>query len=49
MRREEEISPYLKRPLRSFDEVLRLRRLRRDADLYQSAADSNQPPSDKSA
>ncbi|MEQ9606811.1 MAG: hypothetical protein RLN99_04005 [Kiloniellaceae bacterium] len=49
MRREEEISPYLKRPLRSFEEVLRLRKVRRGADPQSSATGSDRPPPAKPA
>jgi hypothetical protein len=49
MRREDDISPYLKRPLRSLDEVLRQRGVRRGAIEPPPAANSDQPPPAKSA
>ena len=44
MRHEDEVSPYLKRPLRSLDEVLRQRGRRSLPAKARSAANSDQPP-----
>ena len=41
MRREKDVSPYLKRPLRSLEEVLRQRRERLPVSRRPSAAPGN--------